>query len=212
MTTPIVILGAGGFGRHAHDVVDAINGVEPTFEMLGFLDDGQPDEGLLLERDSSHLGPISKLEQLPAEVGYLIGIGVGRVRQKIDTWATSIGRDAVTAIHPTVTFGRNVSIAPGVVLCAHTSIGTNITLGRHVHLNFNCTVGHDTVLEDYVTAYPGANIAGNVLLEENVIVGTGAAIIQGITVGRDTFIGAAAGVIRDIPAGVTAVGVPAVPR
>lgn len=212
MTRPIVIVGAGGFGRHAHDVVEAMNAVEPTYEMLGFLDDGDPDKQLLDERGSKLLGRVAALEEFPSDVGYLIGIGVGAIRRRIDQWASTIGRSAVTAVHPTVSFGKNVDLGPGTVLCSHTSIGTNIRIGRHTHLNFNCTVGHDATLQDYVTAYPGANIAGSVLLEDGVTVGTGAAIIQGITVGANTSIGAAAGVVRNLPSDVVAVGVPARPR
>jgi sugar O-acyltransferase (sialic acid O-acetyltransferase NeuD family) len=209
---PIVIIGAGGFGRHTHDVIDSMNEQHPVYEVIGFLDDGTPSEELLAARDSKHLGPIRLLEDMPADVRYVIGIGSGAVRRKIDAWATSAGREPIIAVHRSATFGRNVTLSPGTVVCAHTSIGTNIHLGRHVHLNFNCTVGHDTVMEDYVSAYPGANIAGNVLLENGATVGTGAAIIQGVEVGRDSFIGAAAGVVRNIPPGVTAVGVPARPR
>lgn len=212
MPQPIVIIGAGGFGRHAHDVVEAMNDVSPTYEMLGFLDDGEPDEQLLAERGTKLLGSVNSLEEMPKEVGYVIGIGVGAIRRRIDLWASQVERTAVTAIHPTVSFGKNVQLEPGVVLCSHTSVGTNIRIGRHSHLNFNCTIGHDATLRDYVTAYPGANIAGNVLLNNGVTVGTGAAIIQGITVGENTSIGAAAGVVRDLPSDVVAVGVPARPR
>jgi hypothetical protein len=34
MTRPLVIIGCGHFGREVHDVVDAINEVEPTWEVL----------------------------------------------------------------------------------------------------------------------------------------------------------------------------------
>ena len=35
----LVIVGCGGFGREVADVVDAINEIAPTFELLGFADD-----------------------------------------------------------------------------------------------------------------------------------------------------------------------------
>lgn len=211
MTTPLVIIGGGGFGRHVHDVLDAVNAVQPTFDLLGFLDDGQPDEELLASRDARLLGRIGDLEHLPAGVQYIIGIGVGTTRTRIDKWATSIGREAVSAVHPNVSMGRNVHIEPGVVVCSHTSIGSNVRLERHVHVNFNCSVGHDATLRQSVTVYPGANISGNVVLEAESTLGTGATVIQGIRVGTRSFIGAGAAVIRDVPMEIVAVGVPARP-
>jgi serine O-acetyltransferase len=44
---------------------------------------------------------------------------------------------------------------------------------------------------------------------DNVIIGAGARVLGGITIGDDVIIGANAVVIKDLPAGVTAVGVPA---
>ena len=38
--TPLVIIGAGGFGREVLELVLDINAAAPTFEFLGFLDDG----------------------------------------------------------------------------------------------------------------------------------------------------------------------------
>lgn len=212
MMTPVVIVGAGGFGRHVLDVIDAINTVEPTYELLGFLDDGEVDQDLLGGGCASVLGNVSALEHLAKDVQYIIGIGVGRVRSRIDQWASSIGREAFTAIHPNVSVGRQVKIEPGVVICSHTSIGSHVTLGRHVHLNFNCSVGHDSVLHEYVTAYPGANIAGNVELGADSTIGTGASVIQGIRVGARSFVGAGAAVIRDVSEDVVEVGVPARPK
>lgn len=210
---PLVIIGAGGFGREVHDVIDAINEAgTQSFELLGFLDDGHPDERLIAERETQYLGNVTKIEDLADNVECVIGIGNGAVRRKIDQWVTSIGRTSATLVHPTATLGRNVAVGPGSIICAYSSITTNVRLGRHVHLNLHCTVGHDSVLGDYATAYPGAHISGDVHLEDGVSIGTGASIIQGIHVGAYAFIGAAAGVIRDIPAGVTAVGVPAKPR
>ena len=36
---PVVIVGAGGHGREALDIVLAVNELHPTFHVLGFLDD-----------------------------------------------------------------------------------------------------------------------------------------------------------------------------
>ena len=83
MTTRLVVIGAGGFGREVLDVVDALNAEagtasEPAYEVLGFLDDGTPDAAVASAYDAKHLGGTSELESLPDDVGYVIGIGSPR--------------------------------------------------------------------------------------------------------------------------------------
>jgi hypothetical protein len=156
--TPLVIIGAGGFGREVHDVVDAINehalrrdGAE-TLDVLGFLDDSPADGGLIGERGLTVLGPVSHLEDLAGDVQYVIAIGNGEVRRELDAWASGPGRLSPVLVHPNAVIGKHlITMAPGVVVCAGAILTTNIRLGRHVHINIGVTVGHDALLEDYVT-------------------------------------------------------------
>lgn len=45
--TPLVIVGTGGHGREALDIVEAINARSSTFEFLGFIDDRCDNEALV---------------------------------------------------------------------------------------------------------------------------------------------------------------------
>lgn len=212
----MVIIGAGGFGREVHDVVEAMNAAgsaDSVHEVLGYLADGHADEDLLLARGSRLLGPTSLLETLPNDVHYVIAIGSGAARRRIDAWASRMGRQPVTLVHPNATVGRHqVVLGQGTVVCAGACLTTNIRTGRHVHLNLGVTVGHDTALGDYVTASPNASISGNVVLEDEVSLGTGCSVIERRRIGARTVVGAGAAVVRDLPPDVIAVGVPAVPR
>jgi sugar O-acyltransferase (sialic acid O-acetyltransferase NeuD family) len=207
--TPLVIVGAGGHGREVLDVVQAVNATSPTFEFLGFLDDGAPDKAVLDRRNVRILGTSQELAAIDAE--YLIGIGSPEVRRRIDRQATSCGRRAAIAIHPAATLGSDIRIGPGAVITAGSRLTTNIFLGRHVHVNINSTISHDCSIADYVTINPGANVSGGVTLEEGVTLGTGSAVIQGVRVGHNTMVGAGAVVVRDLPPGIVAVGIPAKP-
>lgn len=214
---PVVIIGAGGFGREVLDVIDAINdqwaeSVGQGYEFLGFLDDGSPDLDLLDARGVSHLGPVTKLAELASDVGYLIGIGDGGVRRRLDDYGRSLSHPSPTVVHPSATQGFDVRFGPGTVVCSHVSLTNNIRIGRHVHLNLNCTVGHDVVLGDYVTVSPLVAISGEVTAETGAMFGTGSTINQRVTMGESAILGAGAAAVKDIPAGVTAVGIPAKAR
>lgn len=206
----LVIFGAGGFGREAADVVEAVNRVAPTYTFLGFVDDGSPDLEVLGRRGACHLGGSAELERWRG-AGYLVGVGAAEARARLDDQARAAGLVAATAVHPASVQGVDVRLGPGTVLCAGSVITTNVVLGRHVHLNLNSTIGHDCVVGDYVTINPGANISGDVTLEPGVTVGTGASVIQGLTIGAGATVGAGAVVVRDVAPGLTVVGVPARP-
>ena len=215
--TPLVIIGAGGFGREVHDVIEAVNDDRlakghQQLECVGFLADGHADVELVEERGVPFLGPVAGLTSLPADVRYVIAIGRGAARRRIDEWATAEGRETMPLVHPRAAVGRHrVVLGPGSIVCASAVVTTNVRLGRHVHINMAVTVGHDATLGDYVTLSPNVSISGNTVLEDEVTMGTGASVIERRRIGARVTVGAGAAVIRDLPCDVTAVGVPARP-
>ena len=76
-------------------------------------------------------------------------------------------------------------------------------------LNLGCTLGHDSVLEDFCSLMPHANVGGAAYLATGVYLGTNATVIHEVRVGAHTTVGAGAVVVRHLPANCTAVGVPA---
>src|SRR5687767_11518908 len=97
MTERLVIIGAGGFGRELLDVVEAVNLEHAStggdqFDVVGFLDDGEPDPDLLPTHGVAHLGPVAGLSELPEDVGYVIGIADTVVRAEVDAFGQSLGR------------------------------------------------------------------------------------------------------------------------
>lgn len=211
---PVVVVGAGGFGREALDVVDAMNAVnsKPVFDVRGVVDDGPSEVNLsrLAVRNVPHLGTIDAiLPQLAPGTAYVLGVGDPSLRARLDMALSAAGMEQVSVVHPNAGMGSQAVVGAGAVICAGVQVSTNVVLGRSAHLNPNATIGHDTVLGDYVSVNPGAIVSGNCHIGTGALLGAGSVVLQGLAVGEHALVGAAACVTRDLAANVVAIGVPA---
>ena len=114
---------------------------------------------------------------------------LGRFTSHIGRWLTGI------EIHPGATIGRRFFIdhGMGVVIGETAEIGDDVTLDHGVTLggtSWNKGKRHPT-------------------LKDRVVVGAGAKVLGPITIHEDGPVGSNAGVVTDVPAGATAVGIPA---
>jgi sugar O-acyltransferase (sialic acid O-acetyltransferase NeuD family) len=207
----VVIIGTGGFGREVLDVLEAVNEVKPTYEILGFVTEpGYQSPGTIIN-DIPVLGHFDWLEANREKVKAICGIGAPAVRRRLILKAKEIGTSFFSVIHPRAILTRWVTLGIGTIITAGCILTSNIKIGHHVHLNLDCTVGHDVVIHNYVTVSPGVHVSGNVTLEEGSFIGTGANLIEGKTIGEWSVVGAGSVVVKDIPANSTAVGIPAKP-
>ncbi|MBD3905463.1 acetyltransferase [Chryseobacterium sp. Ch-15] len=206
----IAILGAGGFGREVKTIIDAINKVNPTYDFIGFFDDGI-EKGSLVN-NYNVLGGISDINQYDEDLSIVICIADPKIKKKVISKINNSHIDFPSIIHPKASITDEfVTIGKGCIICEGTIITCNIEIKDFIILNLMCTVGHDTVIEDYCSFMPSVNISGEVKIEQGVYVGTGAKIINLLDIGENTIVGAGAVVSKSLPANCTAVGIPAKP-
>jgi len=207
----LIIVGASGFGREVAWLVERLNNTNPTWRLLGFVDD---DESIYGQKINGYrvLGKIGDIKKYP-DAYYVCAVGASRTREKIITRMKTLNPDVKfgTVIDPSVQISELVDIGEGTIICAHTIITVNISIGNHVIINLDCTIGHDAVLQDFVTLYPSVNVSGITNIGHCSELGTGMQIIQGKKVGNYSIVGAGAVVVKDIPNRCTAVGSPAKP-
>lgn len=205
----IAIFGAGGFGREVLTIIKAINKESPTYNMVGFFDDGLLAGNVV--NGYPVLGGKEELNKWKHNLSLVIAVGNPIVKAKIVNGLCNDNLSFPALIHPSVIIGNldYVDIGKGCIICAGCIITTNIQIKDFVILNLGCTVGHDTVIGEYSSFMPSVNISGEIDVAERVYVGTGAKIINQLSIGENTIIGAGAVVINSLPSNCTVVGVPA---
>jgi sugar O-acyltransferase (sialic acid O-acetyltransferase NeuD family) len=214
MVKELVILGAGGFGREAsllvEQVDDATNGAH--LKLLGFIDRDESKWGQVM-RGYPVLGGWDYLSRLSVEVSAICVVGDPVSKKRMLVKASECGeREYMNLLDPALVlpaFDREVSLGNGVIINRGCLFTTNIAIGNHVSINPGCGIGHDVQIGDYTTLMWRVNISGNVRIGEGCLIGSGATVLQGLTIGSGVTVGAGSVVTRDLPAGCTAVGVPA---
>lgn len=210
MLEKVAIVGARKDG-HGKVVLETFRAAG-THEVVGFIDDNPSLIGTTI-CGAPVIGGIDVLPSLRKKgvTSVIVGIGDGRLRQRLASAIIDAGFDLANCIHPSAIItkgchvGRGIFIGPNVVVVAGASVGDNVIV------NTAATVDHDCVLESCTTICPGVHLAGRVTVQEGAFLSTGVVVIPDVVVGEWSTVGAGSVVIRDVPAGVTVVGVPAVP-
>lgn len=99
-----------------------------------------------------------------------------------------------------------------VVLPPSTKVGRNVVFGYSglgIVVHGRCSIGTGVHIGTHVTLGGRSGMHGVPKIDDDVQIGTGARIPRPVTVGRGARIGANAVVLEDVPAGATAVGIPA---
>ena len=211
----IVVVGTGGSGRETYLVARDIEQRSPgTWQVQGFVGNRDPDAEILERLSVPFLGDSAELvSRIPeaANWSFVVGIGDGPTRSRIEQDLLSQGLQLATLIHPSALVGPDVAIGAGSVVCANSVITTNVRLGTSTQVNIGCVIAHDARIGDHVTFAQSVNVAGNVTIHDDATIFTNASILPGMTIGAGAIVGAGAVVTKDVAPGVTVVGVPAKP-
>ncbi|HJZ53581.1 MAG TPA: hypothetical protein VKE74_01400 [Gemmataceae bacterium] len=211
MSRPLVILGTSGNALDFLDVVEAVNRVAPTWELVGVLDDTRPAGSVF--HGIEVLGPVARAAEL-RRCWFVNAIGSDKsFRRRAEiVAATGLGDEYfATLVHPGACVSSRSRLGPGTVVNFGVSVAGEVEVGRHVTLGPGCVIGHNSALEDFSMVAPSAVVSGFVRLGRGCYVGAGAAVKQKVTVGPAALVGLGAVVVRDVLAGATVIGNPALP-
>lgn len=203
----VIIVGASGFGRELLSLIEWINSITPTWNVLGFLDDNlHALDGF--DIPYKVLGCINEWKTNGTEQ-YALAIAAPRTKEKIVSILKERGAQFATIIAPTATIGSRTTVGEGVVMFGDVGISVDCKIGDYVFFNTLDGIGHDVVIGDYCTFGPKVCISGTTKMGKGANVGALASTYPGVEVGDYATIGMNSVAIRRVKPNTTVIGVPA---
>lgn len=171
----LAIVGAGGYGRLALDVLIA-SGFESW--VIGFYDDAHailPDK----VRGFPVLGDIGMLKSMLSveAVHIVVAITDNVVRLRLANSIRALGAQFFTAGHPAAYVSADAVVGDGTVLAAGAVVHPDAAVGSHCYVGPGAVVDRDAVvgagawLSAGVVVGPGAQVGARVVLGQNASVG-----------------------------------------
>lgn len=183
----VAIVGAGGYGRTALDVLIAA-GSEAW--ILGFYDDAHKALSEKI-RGFPVLGDIAMLKSMLSveTVQVIVAITANGDRLRVANSIRALGGQFTTAIHPTAyvseeaTVGGGCVVAAGAVVHPNSTVGSHCYLGPHSLVDRDAQVGAGAWISAGATLGTGGRIGARSLLGQNSGVGRKAVVGDDVEVG-----------------------------
>lgn len=209
MTTRLVIIGAGGFGREvlawAEDVYNSTT--SPAWQDVGFLDSNvEALNGFAV--DAPIVGDPQCYQPQP-EDRFVCAIGDPATRLRVCRELQSRGAEFINLIHPSALVGPRCQMGNGTILCPFSVLTVDVTLGDFVILNVRAGIGHDVIAGDGCTLNAYCDVTGASKLGEGVFLGSHAVVMPRVHVDQYARIGAGSVVVRRVRENSSVFGVPA---
>ena len=207
----LAIYGMGGFGREVACLIKFIHEHEPTWNLIGFFDDGK-QIGDKCEYGQC-LGGLLELNRWEAPLCVAIAIAKPSNLKYIATSITNrnvsfpniIPQDVFIFDEETLFMGK------GNIVQRQCEFSCNVRVGDFNAFNFRTVVGHDTTIGNYNSVMTDAGIMGNVSIGDLNYLGTHSVVLQGLKVGNEVTVAAGSVIMRRPKDGYTYMGSPANP-
>lgn len=207
----IAIYAAGGFGREVACQLNLINQHEPTWNLVGFIDDTPAYKGKQIDHFGPCFGGADVLNHWNKPLSVVIAVGSPSGIKSIVSKINNPLIDFPNIISPTVTFldSSNVNMGKGNILCTNCMVSSNVTIGNFNIFNGYIPIGHDAVIGDCNVFMPSVNISGGVKIGDCNFMGVQSVVLQYLEIGNQVRVGANSVIMRNTKDGALYVGNPA---
>ena len=172
----IVIVGAGDLGKEVVWLIEDINKKEPTYLIMGFLDDDASKKGQEFY-GYKILGGTDQLVTLGEKVPLCATIAIqnGKIRKKIveahpqfDKWES--------IVHPTAVIASSSSYGEGSIFFPQTTVSVDTHIGRFGLFYIHSTVCNDCKIGDYVSVMSGLTVSERAEVNSECLIHAGRTI------------------------------------
>lgn len=206
----IAIFGAGGFGKEIASLINWINKSNPTWNFIGFFDDGVK-KGTQISHFGKVLGGMEQLNAWDKPLDLAIAIGNPKslrgVRERIANY--NISYPNVIAPNFGISDEETFSIGEGNIIGSGCVVSVNVKIGNFNILNADIVMGHDAEIGNYNVLMPDIRVSGEVNIGECNLIGVGSIILQQIKIGSYVNVGAGAVLLSKPKDNCTYIGNPA---
>lgn len=205
----IAIYGFGGFGREVACLIAKINEVVPTWNLIGYFDDGQPVG--IANRYGHVIGGLEAVNAYPTKLSLVIAIGTPKIVKHIYenicnpmvTFPNLVAPNIFWYDRSTINMGQGNIIAPGA------RISCDVQFGDFNILNSGCFLGHDVQIGNFNLLEPETRLSGGVSIGNENFFGARSTVLQYLKIGDNTRIGTGSFVMRNTKDGFLYMGNPA---
>lgn len=205
----LLIYGFGGFGHEVACLINHINKVEPTWNIVGYIDDGV-EVGTECKYGKV-LGNCDTLNAWDKPVAVVIAIGSTKYLEIVSKKITNPNVEFPNIIAPNVFYfdKESVSMGKGNIVTFGCRFSCNIHLGDFNILNGNISFGHDVTIGSYNVLFPETRISGQSVVGNGNFFGARCFVAQCLSVGNNSRFGAGCYVLRKTKDGSLYMGNPA---
>lgn len=206
----LLLFPCSGNAREVVTVVEAINALKPTWNLLGFIDDDKALHGQVFS-GYPVLGGKEILEKY-ARAKILAVPGRPENFWTRDKIIRSLGLSRsrfASLIHPSAQIAADTKIGYNTVVMGGVTATANVAIGNHCVILPNTVISHDSRLGSYTLVGSNVSFSGGVKIAPLCYIGTGSRLIQNTEVGKGALVGIGSVVLRSIDPYTVVAGNPA---
>ena len=160
-------------------MINKINAIEPTWNLIGFFDDGV-EKGKQISHFGSVLGGMQELNAWSEKINVVIAIGNPHTVKVVVEKITNEKIEFPNLIHKDTYYSdkQSFSIGKGNIIQGGCAFSCDVTIGNFNVFNGSVVLGHDVKIGDYNSFMPAVRISGEVTMGDCNFFGVNSIVLQ----------------------------------